>query len=153
MKQGGKASMSQSFPIFIEFQNTQTDEYNDKNVIKIRTEGKIYHRQDETVIFYKDSANLDENSSFTLSIPHDKKELSMVRFGENKMQIRFTSGGLWESNFSTPYGNIPISFATQVLDYEIGEMEGYVSLHYTMEFNHQNPLRNDVHVKYRPIKE
>ncbi len=144
--------MTKNYPVLIKFENKQTDEHNESNVIRIRTEGKIYHRAEETVLFYKQNEALEgEDTSFTLTIPKDKREVSMLRFGDHKLSINFCEGSLWESSLRTPYGDMPMQFATQVLDYEIGEQEGYVNIHYTMELNHQKPLRNEVKLSYKPI--
>jgi uncharacterized beta-barrel protein YwiB (DUF1934 family) len=146
--------MAKYLPALIDIRNKQTDEDGDSNEIRVRTEGKLYYLENETVLYYQEEGTSpDGEASFFLTIPRDseKKAAKMVRFGEERMTIHFEEGTLWETALVTPFGNLNIFFNTQKMDYDLNEDQGRIQIEYTMELSRQNPIRNAIDIRYKVL--
>lgn len=145
---------SKSYPIWVEFTNKQEDDTGEQSVVKIRAAGTLYKRKKDDVILYKEAApDIKDETTFTMTMPHDKDEVLMNRFGEHQLRIHFKEGNHYESKLQTPFGLVNLAFITQALDVQQSDDGGQINISYLLDLNHTKPIRNEVSLKYRFLTE
>lgn len=137
-------------PILITIINKQSDEEGSEQSIRVTTEGRLYKRDNETVLLYKETKDSGlENTMTTVSIADDTDEVTMSRVGDHRLKMHFRAGNHYQTRMSTPFGDMDLNFTTQRLTVERGEDRGKIAIHYVLDFNNQKPLRNEISIKYR----
>lgn len=139
-------------PVLITVTNKQKDEEGQEQIIKMTCEGRLYDRGDETILVYReDEASGMENTLTTVAIAKHKDEVMLSRVGEHQMKMHFQAGNHYQTRMSTPFGLFDLNFTTQQLKLQRGSDEGQIEINYALDFNHQRPLRNEIHIKYHPL--
>lgn len=136
-------------PILITVVNKQTDEEGNEQVIKMTCEGRLYDREKEMVLVYREGeASGLENTLTTISIAKEDDEVLLSRVGDTQMKMHFKNGNHYQSRMATPFGFFDMNFTTQELKVERRDDGGNIEVLYALDFNHQLPLRNEINILY-----
>ncbi len=128
--------------------NRQSDAQGETQSVKLTTEGRLYRRDTETILMYKEEEQGMENTTTKLSIPHDLSEVLITRMGDHQMKMLFREGNHYQTHMSTPFGFIDLGFYTQHMALDIGDEKGEISISYSLDFNHKSPINTDLNIKY-----
>ena len=93
----------------------QTDKLGNKDTIKIKSNGKMYDKNGETYIVYKEKLG-NEEESFTTTIKISKEEVSIKRFGTVNSNMVFNKEKPSVSRYHTGQGIFEIKIDTKKLD-------------------------------------
>ncbi|MBR5157139.1 MAG: DUF1934 domain-containing protein, partial [Clostridia bacterium] len=90
-----------------------------------------------------------ENTRTTLKVKEDY--VSMIRFGKASAQMIFEKGSKYSGYYNTPYGGLTVDVTTKDIQVDINDDGGEFKLDYYIQFNHDAPVRNGMHVKIRKV--
>ncbi len=138
--------------ILITIWNRQQDAKGETQSVKVTTEGRLYQREADTVLMYKEAeqSGMDDTTT-TVSIPHDLSEVVLTRIGDNRMKMQFKEGNHYMTHMATPFGYIDLGFYTQHMELDIGEHRGEIKINYALDFNHKSPISNHINIKYQNL--
>jgi uncharacterized beta-barrel protein YwiB (DUF1934 family) len=127
----------------------QIDSTGEKNEIEPFVEGTCVVKNDSIYITYKESAISGmEGTTTTLKITPDS--LSIIRFGSCNSKLEFKKNEKTLTNYQTPYGNIPMTITTKLLQINLCQGEkSNIHLKYTLEAAGEEPLNNEVVISYK----
>ncbi len=128
--------------------NRQSDAQGETQSVKLTTEGRLYKRERETILMYKEEESGMENTTTKLSIPHDLSEVLITRVGDHQMKMLFKKGNHYQTHMSTPFGFIDLGFYTQHMAVDLGEEQGEIEISYSLDFNHKSPITTNLNIKY-----
>ena len=140
--------MSESKKVNLFTKSIQIDKTGDKDEIEFFAEGNYVVKNDYIYITYKESALSGmEGTTTTLKISDDS--LSILRFGTYNSKLEFRRNEKTLTNYQTPYGNIPITITTRLLEVDLRQGEkSNIHLKYSLEAAGEEPLYNEVIISY-----
>lgn len=126
----------------------QIDKSGDKNEIEFFVEGTYVEISDSIYITYKESELSGmEGTTTTLKIASDS--LSIMRFGTYNSKLEFQRGEKTLTNYQTPYGNIPFTINTRLLDIAVRQGEkSNINLKYALETAGEAALMNEIIISF-----
>lgn len=117
---------------------------------ELTTMGSYVKKGDKYYISYEGSEITGyENTRTTLKVKEDY--VSMIRFGKASAQMIFEKGSKYSGFYNTPYGGLSVDVTTKDLAVDIDENGGELRLDYYIQFNHDAPVRNGMHVKIKKV--
>ena len=63
----------------------------------------------------------------------------------------FEKGSKYSGFYNTPFGGMSVDVTTKDIQVDIDENGGEFRLDYYVQFNHDTPVRNGMHVKIRKV--
>lgn len=140
--------MSENKTVNLYTKAIQTDRTGNKNKIEFFVEGNYVVKNDYIYITYKESAISGmEGATTTLKINADS--LSILRFGTYNSKLEFRQNDRTLTNYQTPYGNIPMTIHTKLLEVDLQQDEkSNIHLKYTLEADGEEPLNNEVIISF-----
>ncbi len=122
----------------------------EENSYELTTMGNYTKKGDKYYISYEGSEITGyENSRTTLKVKEDY--ISMIRFGKASAQMIFEKGSKYSGFYNTPFGGMSVDVTTKDIQVDIDENGGEFRLDYYVQFNHDTPVRNGMHVKIRKV--
>lgn len=140
--------MSESKNVNLFTKSIQIDKTGDKNEIEFFVEGNYVVKNDYIYITYKESPISGmEGTTTTLKI--SANSLSILRFGTYNSKLEFRRNEKTLTNYQTPYGNIPITITTKLLEIDLRQGEkSNIHLKYSLEAAGEEPLNNEVIINF-----
>ena len=140
--------MSESKNVNLFTKSIQIDKTGDKNEIEFFVEGNYVVKNDYIYITYKESPISGmEGTTTTLKI--SANSLSILRFGTYNSKLEFRRNEKTLTNYQTPYGNIPITIITRLLEIDLRQGEkSNIHLKYSLEAAGEEPLNNEVIINF-----
>lgn len=122
----------------------------EENCYELTTMGNYTKKGDKYYISYEGSEITGyENTRTTLKVKEDY--VSMIRFGKASAQMIFEKGSKYSGYYNTPYGGLTVDVTTKDIQVNINDDGGEFKLDYYIQFNHDAPVRNGMHVKIRKV--
>ncbi len=122
----------------------------EENCYELTTMGNYTKKGDKYYISYEGSEITGyENTRTTLKVKDDY--VSMIRFGKASAQMIFEKGSKYSGYYNTPYGGLTVDVTTKDIQVDINDDGGEFKLDYYIQFNHDAPVRNGMHVKIRKV--
>ena len=122
----------------------------EENCYELTTMGNYTKKGDKYYISYEGSEITGyENTRTTLKVKEDY--VSMIRFGKASAQMIFEKGSKYSGYYNTPYGGLTVDVTTKDIQVDINDDGGEFKLDYYIQFNHDAPVRNGMHVKIRKV--
>lgn len=122
----------------------------EESTYELTTMGNYTKKGDKYYISYEGSEITGyENSRTTLKIKADY--VSMIRFGKASAQMVFEKGSKYSGFYNTPFGGLSVDVTTKDLKVDVNDDGGELELDYYIQFNHDAPVRNGMHVKIRKV--
>ena len=127
----------------------QIDKTGDKNEIEFFVEGNYVVKNDYIYITYKESP-ISGMAGTTTTLKISANSLSILRFGTYNSKLEFRRNEKTLTNYQTPYGNIPITITTKLLEVDLRQGEkSNIHLKYSLEAAGEEPLNNEVIISYK----
>ena len=122
----------------------------EENCYELTTMGNYIKKGDKYYISYEGSEITGyENTRTTLKVKEDY--VSMIRFGKASAQMIFEKGSKYSGYYNTPYDGLTVDVTTKDIQVNIDDDGGEFKLDYYIQFNHDAPVRNGMHVKIRKV--
>lgn len=122
----------------------------EENSYELTTMGNYTKKGDKYYISYDGSEITGyEDTRTTLKVKED--HVSMIRFGKSSAQMIFEKGSKYSGFYNTPFGGLSVDVTTKDIQVDVGEDGGEFCLDYTIQFNHDAPVRNGMHVTIRKV--
>lgn len=102
-------------------------------LVSLDVKGTLYKKGDLVCILYKENPEEFGDTLTTLKI--NPQRLDIVRTGDISSRLTFNKSRTFEGVYTTPYGNLPVKTEVSDMESYIGENEGSVSMHYTLDFS------------------
>lgn len=136
--------------VSISVKTEQVDKLGNKDSIKINSKGKMYDKNGETYIVYKEKLGNDEES-VTTTIKISEEELSIKRFGTVNSTMIFKKEKISTSRYHTAQGIFEIQIDTKKLDIIKNESSMDIVINYDINivglFEGYNNIKIEVRYK------
>lgn len=141
--------MSESKNVNLFTKSIQTDKSKEKVEIEFFVEGTYVEKNDYIYITYKES-ELSGMEGTTTTLKISSNSLSILRFGTYNSKLEFRQNEKTLTNYQTPYGSIPITITTGLLEVDLHQGEkSNIHLKYTLKTAGEEPLYNEVIISYK----
>ncbi len=141
---------SKGRPILLMIVGSQWQFDDEPLVTKYTTEGRLYHKGDETVLVYRQSEQSGFGKTFsTLTLKKDS--VTLVWNGDQRMKMSFSPGRRHVSNLSTPEGVISLGIFTSGVDVSKHMNGGEVHIQYAMDAPDAPALNTKLDIDYRYV--
>lgn len=115
------------------------------NEIELQTKGRFAERNGKFYIIYEESELTGfENTTTTIKVSSDS--VSMTRNGKYSSKMVFRKGEKRLCNYTTPFGNIPVSVSPTYLESDMTEAGGNVRIDYVLDLNNNDYLKNSLNL-------
>ena len=140
--------MSESKKVNLFTKSIQTDKTGDKSKIEFFVESSYVEKNDYIYITYKES-EISGMEGTTTTLKINTNSLSILRFGNYNSKLEFRQNEETLTNYQTPYGNIPITITTRLLEVDLRQ-DGKSNIHlkYSLEAEGEEPLDNEVEISF-----
>ena len=140
--------MSESKKVNLFTKSIQTDKTGDKSKIEFFVESSYVEKNDYIYITYKES-EISGMEGTTTTLKINTNSLSILRFGTYNSKLEFRQNEETLTNYQTPYGNIPITITTRLLEVDLNQ-DGKSNIHlkYSLEAEGEEPLDNEVEISF-----
>ena len=140
--------MSESKKVNLFTKSIQTDKTGDKSKIEFFVESSYVEKNDYIYITYKES-EISGMEGTTTTLKINTNSLSILRFGTYNSKLEFRQNEETLTNYQTPYGNIPITITTRLLEVDLRQ-DGKSNIHlkYSLEAEGEEPLDNEVIISF-----
>jgi uncharacterized beta-barrel protein YwiB (DUF1934 family) len=126
----------------------QIDKSGDKSEIEFFVEGTYTEKSGFIYITYKESG-LSGMEGTTTTLKIASNSLSIIRFGTYNSKLEFKQGERTLSKYQTPYGSIPITINTKLLDIALRQGEkSNIQLEYDLEAAGEDALMNEIIISF-----
>lgn len=127
---------------------TQTEKSGEKNEIEFYVEGTLIEKNGIIYITYKES-ELSGMEGTTTTLKITEKSLSIIRFGTYNSKLEFRQGEVTTASYQTPYGIIPITIDTRLLNIDLRQEEkSSLHLMYSLKANDEENLMNEIEIRF-----
>lgn len=126
----------------------QKDHTGEKNEIEFFVEGTYTEKNNAKYITYKETA-LSGMEGTTTTLKITENSLSIIRFGTYNSKLEFKSGEQNTINYQTPYGNMPMTINTKLLEIDLQQGEkSNIHLEYRLDTGGEESLMNEVFISF-----
>ena len=140
--------MSESKKVNLFTKSIQTDKTGDKSKIEFFVESSYVEKNDYIYITYKES-EISGMEGTTTTLKINTNSLSILRFGTYNSKLEFRQNEETLTNYQTPYGNIPITITTRLLEVDLRQdRKSNIHLKYSLEAEGEEPLDNEVEISF-----
>lgn len=141
--------MSKSKKVNLFTKTVQIDKTGDKSEIEFFVESSYVEKNDYIFITYKES-EISGMEGTTTTLKINANSLSILRFGTYNSKLEFRQNEETFTNYQTPYGNIPITITTKLLDINLRQgAKSNIHLKYSLEANGEEPIDSEAIISYK----
>lgn len=135
---------------FIEIKSTTIDPHGEKDVIEVKTVGKYGVRDGKAFISYDDSGALGVDGVSTI-LKADKDNVVLKRTGSLRSRLEIERGERHQCHYSTAIGNFSVGIFGEMLENDLTEDGGKLSMSYTIDINSELMSRNQVEITIKEV--
>ena len=136
--------------VLLTIKGTQIDEDSDES-IEFITEGRLYKKDNEYMIEY-DESELTGVEGVTTQLILRNGDVTLLRSGPVDTHMVFSKNTVFESNLSTPYGNMHVNIFAHRVESMFCEQSGSVDLEYELSMGNINTL-NRLSLSFKSMKD
>ncbi len=125
------------------------DRFGEDEPTELVTPGCYYEKNGKKYLVYEESELTGFEPGTKTMLKIDKDTLTMSRNGAGGTHMVFQSGKKHLGHYETPYGSFTVSTMTDMLDIDMGETEGKISLNYFVDIDNVPQSENALNVWVR----
>ena len=133
-------------PVIIRIRGTQRDEAGETNTIESMAVGRHSVKNGKHYVLYED-AMLHEQQSVSTVLKFSDEEMTLLRKGAMKQEMRFRPGSATVNRYRTPYGDLAMTIRTHRLDVSYGLLEGFIEAEYDIAIDDQHQSTNTLRIE------
>lgn len=138
--------------VLLKIIGTQTHESGEKDQIETMTEGKLFVRENDYYIMYKETASSGmAGTSTSLKIEIEKQKVTLNRMGTTELKQEFEKGILHTAHYVTPYGTMRLGVLTSKVELDLTDEGGSINLEYELKTEDVNISENQLHIQIEKI--
>jgi uncharacterized beta-barrel protein YwiB (DUF1934 family) len=142
---------SKGVPILISLEAQSTADERPEDAIRLITTGKLFERDEETVIKYEESLDEKEPPQ-KIELTVHGEEITMSRQGTLDAKMVFSKGHRYETQYHTPYGDIDMALYCIQAACKRSNDGGELSLRYQLDLGGQYAAMHDMKLHWRRKK-
>lgn len=126
--------------VWLTISGRQWSGHDEPQHIRLTTEG-LLTREDQgwSVVYDESVATGMEGTRTTIHVIRPE-HMSLIRTGTHQMELAFEKGNRHITRMSTPYGDLDVTVYTSLVDSQLDESGGLISLGYTIDINKQQQV-------------
>ena len=126
----------------------QTVPSGDTNRMEMMTEGRLYHADGAFCLEYEESEASGLGKSLTL-VMVSGRIVSLIRRGFTTTHMVFSEGKKSYNIYKTPAGSMEMSILPMLMELDLGQEAGEITLEYELEIGGQYTGSNMISISYK----
>lgn len=122
-----------------------------QDVVEFVTEGRLYKNADGYLLEY-DESELTGIEGVTTKLILEDESVTLLRSGGIDTHMVFSKNSVYESNFSTPFGDIRMSIFAHSVQSKLCEQSGSISLEYELNMGEYSTM-NKLDLSFKNMKD
>ncbi len=122
-----------------------------QDVVEFVTEGRLFKNSDGYLLEY-DESELTGIDGVTTKLILENESVTLLRSGAIDTHMVFSKNSVYESNFSTPFGEIRMSIFAHNVHSNFCEKSGSISLEYEINMGEANTV-NKLDLSFKSMKD
>ncbi len=132
----------------IEIKTKVVNDVGEEDVIEMQTVGKFGVKDGKAYVSYDDSASLGAEGVTTI-LKADKNTVILKRTGPLPSRLEIEKGERHQCHYSTLYGDLSVGIFGEILENNLTDNGGSLSMSYTIDINCEFLSRNNVEIRVR----
>ena len=141
----------QGIPVLINLASVASYEGMTDEPMQVITTGVLYQRENCYQLQYRENQEDEQDGSVMESeicLVLKKDQVTMNRMGEYSNTMLFQKNKRFETDYRTPFGNLPMAVYARNVQCELGSRKGKVHLVYELSMQGSYASTNELHLEY-----
>ena len=139
--------------IKLEIVGSQWGSGEEPQVIRVKTQGRLYRREDETVLTYDENEESGWGRTRTTLKILNSGGIHLLRSGESRSKMEFVACDRHMTQINTPMGLLQKGLYTHEAKADLGLTRGDIRIRYSLDYANQDSVNMSLHVDYETLEE